>query len=82
MCSSRPDAQISWGDAPFCQYSRRFGHHHRRSAHCAAAQVHQMPIVRESVDARVLAHRRHADAIPKCHFTNLERSEQMSRAGG
>jgi hypothetical protein len=47
----------------------------------AAAQVHKVPIVREAVDARILTHRRHADAISEAHLAKLERREKMSPVG-
>lgn len=43
--------------------SSRAGHHQRRTAERAAAQVHQVPVVRHSVDRGVLAHGRHRDAV-------------------
>ena len=35
-----PDAQILRADAAFGKHGGRLGHHHRRSAHRAAAQMH------------------------------------------
>ncbi len=78
----RPDAQIPRADATLGEHGGRFGHHHGRSAHRAAAQVHQVPIIREAVDARILAHRRHANAIPEAALRESAGREKMSRDRG
>ncbi len=72
-----PYAQILRADASFGKHGARFGHHHCRSSHRAAAQVNEVPVVREAVDARILTHRRHANAIPEMHLANFERCEKM-----
>ena len=58
-----PNAQILRADARLGQHGCCFGHHQARAAHGAAAEVHQMPVVGQSVLAGVLAHRRDSDAI-------------------
>jgi hypothetical protein len=60
----RPNPQILRTDSCFRKHGRGLGHHHRGATHGAASQMHEVPIVRESVRARILAHRGNADAIP------------------
>ena len=73
-----PDAQILRADPPLRQYRRGLGEHQSRSAHGAASQMHQVPVVRISIVARVFAHRRNKRAIGKRNITNRQRIEQMS----
>ena len=51
-----PDAEILRTDAGLGQNGGRFGKNQASSTNCAAAQVHEMPVVRKSVVARILAH--------------------------
>ena len=53
----------------------------RRAADRAAAEMHEMPVVREAVLARILAHRRHADAIAQTHVAQLQRREEIRGHG-
>jgi hypothetical protein len=41
-------------------------------------QMQKMPIVRQSISARVLTHGRDKDAVGKFNIANRERIEQMS----
>ena len=54
--------------------SCHLGEHEPRAADRAAAEVHEVPVVRRAVLARVLAHRRHDDAVG-------ERAAPRSRNG-
>ena len=57
------DAEIGGTDAAALRDRRRFRQDQSRAANRPAAQVHEMPVVRKSVEARVLAHRRHHDPV-------------------
>ena len=52
-------------------YAGGFGKHESGASHCAAAQMHEMPVVGEPVDAAVLAHRRNRDSISEMHVADL-----------
>src|SRR5947207_5486460 len=39
--------------------------------------MYEVPIIGESILARVLAHRRHSDAVAQCNAADRERCEQM-----
>src|SRR3954447_26893061 len=60
----RPDAAIPRGNAAFRRDAARFDHHQSGAADCAAAEVDEMPVRREAVLARVLAHWRNENAVP------------------
>ena len=75
-----PDAEIVRADAPFGCHRGRFGEHERRAAHRAAAEMNEMPVVGEAVDARVLAHRRDDDAVGKGEAFERERVEEVRHA--
>src|SRR4029079_17166315 len=51
------DAQVVWTDPPLGSYGSGFGNDQRRPSHGSRAEVHQVPVGREAVGARVLAHR-------------------------
>src|SRR5690606_32781735 len=58
-----PEAEVVRTDTPFGRHGGGLGEHGAGAANRPAAQVHQVPIVSEPVATRVLAHRRHDDAI-------------------
>lgn len=72
-----PDSVIAGGDASARLDGGGFHHYESGAAYCAAAQVYQMPVRRESVDAGILAHGRHGDPIAKRDFADGQGSEQM-----
>ena len=74
-----PNAQILRTDARLRQHGRRFRHDQARAAHGAAAEVHQMPIVGQSVLAGVLAHGRDGDAVRKGNVADLDLIEKPAR---
>ena len=78
----RPNAQILRADPALRKHCGRLRKYNGCSAHCPAAKVDKVPIVRIAVAARIFTHRRDADAIPQTHVANLEGSEEMSRRGG
>ena len=55
----------------------RFHEEESCSAHCAAAEMNQMPIVGHSVDGRILAHGRNHDAIFESYSANRERVKEV-----
>ena len=67
-----PDAEILRTDPGLGQNRRCFRKHQSSSANGAAAQMHEMPIVRESVVARILAHGRDEHAVRKLYVSNCE----------
>ena len=58
-----PDAEIFGADAPFGGDRGRLGEHQPGAADGPAPEMHEVPVVGEAIDARVLAHRRHDDAV-------------------
>jgi hypothetical protein len=54
---SRTDAQVSMGSPASFLHCRGLGKYQPCPAHRETAQVNQVPVVREAVDGRVLAHR-------------------------
>jgi hypothetical protein len=65
-----PDAEIVRADAAFWQDRRRFGQHEPGAADRTAAEVDEVPVGREPIAARVLAHRRYEHAVVKGHATD------------
>ena len=55
--SIAPDAKVLRTDAALGQDRGRFGHHQSRAADRATAEMDEMPVVRQTVAARVLTHR-------------------------
>ena len=75
--SIAPDAEILRTD-PAARFDRGcLEDDKRRAADGPAAQMHEMPVGREPVHGAVLAHRRHADAVPQRDASNGKRIEQM-----
>src|SRR2546425_13090051 len=54
-----PDPEVLRRDAPLRSHGARFGEHQPSAADRARAEVHEMPIVREAVLARVQIGRAH-----------------------
>jgi hypothetical protein len=73
-----PDPKVLRTDAAFREDSRRLGKHQSSAAYRAAAQVHEVPVVRTSVSAVVLAHRRNERSIRKLKIANHERIKHVS----
>ena len=57
------DAAVGGADAAFRRNGRGLDHHQASAAHGTRAEMHEMPIVREAVVRRILAHRRDGDAV-------------------
>jgi hypothetical protein len=67
-----PNAMILRADAAFRRYGARFHDHSSGAPDSAAPEMHEVPIRRETIHARILAHRRHHDPIAQRHTANLE----------
>ena len=60
-----PQSEIIWTNTTFRGDRSRFRHHQRSATYRATPQMNEMPVIREPIDARILAHRRDADSITK-----------------
>jgi hypothetical protein len=76
------EARAARRDAALAAHVGRFGDDEARPADGAAAQMHQMPVAGRAVVGRVLAHRRHDDAVGYRQSAQPERREHRRRAGG
>ena len=73
-----PNAEVLWADAAFRQDRGRLCHDQSRATDGATAEMHEMPVLRQPVSARVLTHRRDKDAVGELQIANRERIEQVS----
>jgi hypothetical protein len=71
------DPEVLRADAAVGGNGGRLRHHQRRAAGRARAEVHEVPVIRKTVDARVLAHRRDDDAVREGQSTKRQRIEQV-----
>jgi hypothetical protein len=76
-----PDSKVARGDAATRFHRGCLNHNQSRAAYSAATQVHQMPVAREAIVARILAHRRDGDAIAENNIANSQRREQVRLIG-
>jgi hypothetical protein len=58
-----PDAKILRADATFGRNRRRFGEYNACSSDGATAEMDQMPVICESVGARIFAHWRDGNPV-------------------
>jgi hypothetical protein len=72
-----PETEIFGADAALGSDRGRLGQHQARAADRAAAEMHEVPVIREAVGARVLAHRRDEHAIGKGDVADGERLEEV-----
>src|SRR5216684_6681766 len=73
-----PDTQVLRTDPALGKNCGCFGKHQSSTAYCPTAKMHKMPVVRISVSAGILAHRRNKYAVCKRNIPNRERIKQMS----
>src|SRR2546426_4359909 len=73
-----PDAKILRADPTLWKIGGGLGKHQPSPAHCPAAQMDEMPVVRVSVNTGILAHRRDEHTVRKRETTNRERIKQVS----
>src|SRR4051812_28880721 len=71
-----PDAEILGTDAPLGKYGGCLSQDQSGATNRAAAEMNEMPVARESVPARILAHRRDEHPIGKRQISNRERIKQ------
>ena len=72
-----PDSQIFRTDAALGGYRGSLRKYKPRSAHGAAPQVYEVPVVRESIYAGVFAHRRDHDTVRQSNIANWKRIEYL-----
>ena len=72
-----PDAEIFGADAAFGRDRRGFSEYQAGAADRACAKVDEVPIVREAVGARVLAHRRDENPVGERDAANRQRVEEV-----
>jgi len=60
-----PQAKAGRGDASSGADMRRLDHDQAQTGRSETAEMHEMPVLRESVDRAVLAHGRQRDAVTK-----------------
>jgi hypothetical protein len=58
-----PNTEIFRADPALGQNRGRLRQHQPRATDRAAPEMDEMPVIRETVRARIFAHRRHSDAI-------------------
>ncbi len=71
-----PDAEILGTDASLGKNGGCLSQDQSGATHRAAPEMNEMPVVRESVAARILTHRRDEHPISKFYFSNRERIKQ------
>ena len=75
-CASRPDPGVVGADPALGRDGARLGDHEPGAADRAAAEVHEVPLGRQAVRRRVLAHRRDGDAVAERHLAQPQRREE------
>src|SRR5205809_8134315 len=76
-----PDAQVLWTDPSLRKNRGRLRQDESCATDSAAAEMNKMPVVRVSVLARILTHRRNEDPICKRHIANCERIKEARHGG-
>jgi len=71
-----PDAEILGTDAPLGKNGGCLSQDQSGSTYRATPEMNEMPVVRESVAARILTHRRDEHPIGKRQISNRERIKQ------
>src|SRR5438552_11156084 len=71
-----PDAEILGTDATFGKNGGCLSQDQAGATNRAAPEMNEMPVVRESVAARILTHRRDKHPISKRQISNRERIKQ------
>ena len=74
-----PETEAARRDAAFRRNRRGLDDDESRAADRARAEMHKMPVIRHAVRGRILAHRRHADAVAQRHGADGQRLKQMRR---
>ena len=71
-----PDAEVLGTDATLGKNGGCLGQHQSGATHRATPEMNEMPVVSESVAARILTHRRDEHPIRKRQISNRERIKQ------
>src|SRR5438128_2228322 len=71
-----PDTEVLRADASLGENGRCLSHDQSRATNRPAAEMHEMPVVRVAVLARILTHRRHEHPISKRQISNRKRIKQ------
>jgi hypothetical protein len=74
-----PQPEIAGCDAPLARNRCRLGEDERSAADRPRSQMHQVPIVGQPLEARILAHGRQNDAAAKLDAANTDRRQQTNR---
>ena len=72
-----PQTQIRRGNSSARFDSSGFRENDTRAAHSARCQVNRMPVIRETVFARILAHGRNPDSVPENDVADAQGSKQV-----
>jgi hypothetical protein len=72
-----PDPEIVRADPAVGLHGGGLGKRQAGAADGEATEVDQVPVVGESIGARVLTHRRHEDAVRQCGTANGQRREEL-----
>jgi hypothetical protein len=67
-----PYTEVLRTDPPLREDGCSLRKHQSRAAHRTASQMNEVPVVREPINARVLAHRRNEHAVRKFNISNNE----------
>jgi hypothetical protein len=73
-----PQAQVFGGDTALGGDGGGFGEYQPGTADGTAAEVDQVPVVGQAIDAGVLAHRRHGNAVEQGQLAQGIRFEQLT----
>src|SRR5207244_6460381 len=71
-----PETEIRGTEASLGKNCRCLGQDQSSATNRATAEMNEMPVVSESVPARILTHRRDEHPISKFYFSNRERIKQ------
>jgi hypothetical protein len=71
-----PNSQVGRSDTSLRYHGGGFCNHETRTTDGPTSEVHQVPVLGESIMARVLAHRRNRNAVTESDTANRKRSEQ------
>jgi hypothetical protein len=76
-----PQSKTARGDTPDRFHVRGLDAEHRGAGQRQIVDMGKMPIIGRTIVGRILAHRRHDDAIGEFEAAQLDRREQGTHAG-
>ena len=71
------EAEAAMADAAAPLHARHLDGDHARARHCEVHPVLQVPVGRRAVIGRILAHRRHSDAVREVEVGQCDRGKKM-----